>query len=116
MYNSVCRRRGVAEDSDVADHMCTYLLSSKSDNTIKKYFYSFKKWQNFCVDKKYKCLPAQHIHVAVFITELLDSQCSVHTISSVIYSIKWAHDTNGLEDPTNNVIKFVVIHETFEGP
>ena len=96
------QKAGVAEDSDVADRMCTYLLSPKSDNTIKKYFYSFKKWQNSCVDKKYKCLPAQHIHVAVFITELLDSQCSVHTISSVIYSIKWAHDINGLEDPTNN--------------
>ena len=40
--------------------------------------------------------------MAVFITELLDSQCSVRTISSVIYSNKWAHDIKGLEDPTNN--------------
>ena len=27
----------------------------------------------------------------------------MHTISSAVYSIKWAHDINGLEDPTNNV-------------
>ena len=32
------QKAGVAEDLDVADRMCTYLLSSKSDNTIKKYF------------------------------------------------------------------------------
>lgn len=26
----------------------------------------------------------------------------MHTISSAIYSIKWAHDINGFSDPTNN--------------
>ena len=77
----------IAENSDVGDRMCRY-LASKSDDTIEKYFYSFKKWQKFCVDKNYKCLSAQHIRVAVFITELLDSQCLVHTIFSVIYSTK----------------------------
>ena len=109
------KKAGIAEDSDVADSMCTYLLSSKSDNTIKKFFYSFKKCKKFCVDKKYKRLHAQHNNVAVFKTELLDSQCSVHTTSSVVYSltIKWAHDINGLEDPTNNA--FVKKEEMFEG-
>ena len=47
-------------------------------------------------------MPAQHIHVAIYITSLLDSKRTVHTISSAVYSIKWAHDINGLEDPTNN--------------
>ena len=32
----------IAENSDVGDRMCN-LLASKSDDTIKKYFYSFKK-------------------------------------------------------------------------
>ena len=82
--------------------MAGYLLDSRSDNTTKKYYYSFKKWQDFCIAKNFKVLPAQHIHVAIYITHLLDSNCSVHTISAAAYSIKWAHDINGLEDPTNN--------------
>lgn len=90
------------DNSDLGASMCRYMLASKSENTVKKYYYSFKKWQEFCSNKRYKCLPAEHIHVAIYLTELLDLNCSVHTISSAIYSIKWAHDINGLSDPTNN--------------
>ena len=90
------------EDQGLADRMSYYLLASKSDNTVKKYYYSFKKWQEFCAGKNYIALPAQRIHVAIYITSLLDSKRTVHTISSAVYSSKWAHDINGLEDSTNN--------------
>ena len=96
------QRAGITEDPGLTDRMCKYLLASKSYNTVKKYFYSFRRWQDFCVSKNYKSLPAQHIHVAIYITELLDSQCSVQTVSAAVYSIKWAHAIKGLEDPTNN--------------
>ena len=76
------------DDSDLEACMCRYLLASRSENTVKKYYYSFKKWQEFCSNKRFKSLPAEHIYVAIYLTELLDLNCSVHTISSAIYSIK----------------------------
>lgn len=54
------------DDSDLGASMCKYLLASKSENTVKKYYYSFKKWQEFCSSKKFKCMPAEHIHVAIY--------------------------------------------------
>lgn len=90
------------DDSDLGASMCKYMISSKSDNTVKKYYYSFKKWRDFCNSRQYRYLPAEHIHVAIYVTQLLDLNSSVHTISAAIYAIKWAHDINGFADPTNN--------------
>ncbi|KAJ8321407.1 hypothetical protein KUTeg_001044 [Tegillarca granosa] len=67
------------------------MLSSKSDST----------WKQFCSEKSFVYLQASSIHVAIYLTNLLDQNCS-HIISSTIYSIKWAHDVNGLLDPTDN--------------
>ena len=92
---------GVADDR-IADRMCQHLMSSKSDSTVKKYFGNFKKWQDFCTRRGYTSLPAQPILIAVYLTELLDSGASHHAIGATIYSIKWAHEMNGLVDPTNN--------------
>ncbi|KAJ8321406.1 hypothetical protein KUTeg_001043 [Tegillarca granosa] len=78
-------------DNDLGKRMCKYMLSSKSDST----------WKQFCSEKSFVYLQASSIHVAIYLTNLLDQNCS-HIISSTIYSIKWAHDVNGLLDPTDN--------------
>ena len=54
------------------------------------------KRQGFCA------LPTQSIHVALYITHLLDSGASCNTINSAVYSIKWADRLNNLTDPTDN--------------
>lgn len=77
-----CLRRAGIDDPDLGARMCKYMLGSKSENTVKKYYNSFKKWQDFCSVKQFKALPAQHIYMAIYLTELLNSNCSVHTISS----------------------------------
>jgi integrase len=40
--------------------------------------------------------------VALFITHLLDSNCSDNIVNSSVCAIKWFHDINGFPDPTNN--------------
>ncbi|XP_063420589.1 uncharacterized protein LOC134705803 [Mytilus trossulus] len=47
-------------------------------------------------------LPANPVHVALYLTYLIDKHCSPTVIDSAVYSIKWAHELNGFNDPTNN--------------
>jgi integrase len=86
----------------LADKMADYLLKSKADSTNRKYHSSFKKWENFIVSKGGSALPASPIHVALYVTNLLDNGCSDSTVLSSVYGIKWAHKLNNMPDPTEN--------------
>ena len=82
--------------------MCRYILQSKSDGTVKKYYSYFNKWKLFCDKNGYDVMPAQPIHITLFLTELLDKCVTYCLISSIVYSIKWVHRINGENDPTEN--------------
>ena len=73
------------------------LLDARSDSTVKKYYYSFMKWEKLAKVHSLISLPASPIHVF-----LLDSGATYSTVSSAFYSIKWAHDMCGQLDPTGN--------------
>ncbi|XP_053373596.1 uncharacterized protein LOC123527851 isoform X1 [Mercenaria mercenaria] len=89
-------------DFSKVDSLCDHLLKCKSENTTKTYNSGFKRWKVYCSNKGYTALPASPILVAVYLTELLDSSSSYHTVSKAFYGIKWAHELNGLDDPTRN--------------
>ena len=96
---------GVQENTylkDLADKMSYFLTSSRSDNTTKSYFYSFKRWEDFITKEGLCALPAQPIHVALYLTHLLDKGASCNTLNSAVYSIKWVHNLNNFNDPTDN--------------
>ena len=78
------------------------LLDSRSDNTVKKYYYSFMKWEKFSKEHSLISLPASPIHVCLYLVHLLDSGATYSTISTAFYAIKWAHDMCGQLDPTGN--------------
>ncbi|XP_063414138.1 integrase/recombinase xerD homolog [Mytilus trossulus] len=82
--------------------MCELLINSKSDNTVKSYFNSYKRWERFITLQGHKSLPAQPVHVALYLTHLLNNNSTCHPISNAVYGIKWAHEINGLSDPTSN--------------
>ena len=82
--------------------MSSFLINSKSENTSKSYFLSFKRWDNFIKRKGLCALHAQSIHVALYITYMLDSGDSCNTVNSAVYSTKWAHRLSNLTDPTDN--------------
>ena len=73
---------------DLSDHMCRYLLSSKSDSTNKAYKLGFQRWKTFINGHEQTEIPAQPVHVALYITHLLDSGASYSTVNNAIYSIK----------------------------
>ena len=82
--------------------MCELILNSKSDNTIKSYFYVFKRWEQFISLHDHCAIPAQPVHVALYLTSLLNNWSSFHPVCNAVYRIKWAHEINGLPDPTTN--------------
>lgn len=89
-------------DDTITSSMCKYLVNSKSDSTVRKYYIYFQKWQSFCKENSFDPMPAQPIHVAIYVTRLLDLQSSYSVISASVYSIKWAHSLCGKSDPTDN--------------
>ena len=82
--------------------MTSFIVDSKSENTSKKYFYSFNRWKKFAKEHNLSDLPAEPVHIALYITKLIDERCSPSVVNSAVYSIKWAHNLNGFIDPTNN--------------
>ncbi|XP_052080798.1 uncharacterized protein LOC127718788 [Mytilus californianus] len=96
---------GVSPDNklrNLANKMSAFIVESKAENTSKKYFYGFKRWKTFINEHKMSELPANPVHVALYLTYLIDKHCSPSVIDSAVYSFKWAHELNGFNDPTNN--------------
>ena len=52
--------------------------------------------------KNYQSVPADPIHVTIFISNLVDQNCSFSVISAVFYAIKWVHNINNFVVPTEN--------------
>ena len=77
-------------------------MSSKSENTTKSYFSAFKRWENFITAQGQSALLASPIHVALYLTHLLQKGASQHTVNNAVYAIKWAHNCAGLTDLTEN--------------
>ena len=92
----------MADSGDLAGRMAGYVLSSKAENTNKKYFAYFNRSKLFCNSKGYPFKPADPIHVAIYLTYLLDNKASFNVNSAAFYSIKWVHEINDLSDPTSN--------------
>lgn len=84
------------------DKLSTFLMDSRSINTTKKYFGTFNRWKQFSSFYNLPCLPAQSIHIALYLTHLIDKKSTSSVIDSVIYSLKWVHSLFGLQDPTDN--------------
>nr|XP_022287905.1 uncharacterized protein LOC111100391 isoform X1 [Crassostrea virginica] len=82
--------------------MGEYILKSRSENTSKKYLSSFNRWAKFIGSKGKPAIPANPIHISLYLTHLLNIGCSFHVLSSALYAIKWAHSILGHMDPTDH--------------
>ena len=82
-------------------HFSNYIVNSGSENAAKTYFNSFKRWEAFISIHCFKSLPALPVHIAVYLTHLLDTGATSMIIYSAVYSIEWVHELNNYTDPTN---------------
>ncbi|KAK3083122.1 hypothetical protein FSP39_014546 [Pinctada imbricata] len=69
---------------NLASKITDYLVQSKSKNTTKGYFNAFKRWERYITSQGFCGLPANPIHVSLYITYLLESGASDHTVNSAI--------------------------------
>lgn len=100
---------GVHNNDSMASTMAGYLLQSRANATVKKYNLAFDQFVKYCDSNCLLSKPASPIVVAMYITSLLDHEKSDNVIISAVYGIKWAHNINGLVDPTeNNIVKLLM--------
>ena len=64
--------------------------------------HSFNRWRKFILQHGHSDIPGQPVHIALYITHLLDNGASYSSVNSAIYSIKWMHEISGHVDPTEN--------------
>lgn len=95
--------------TETSQKMAEYLVNSKSDSTVRKYYSYFIKWENYIKSKGGNSVPASPILISMYLTELIDKKCSYAVVSSTVYGIKWAHSLRNLPDPTdNNFVKNLI--------
>ncbi|XP_033761708.1 uncharacterized protein LOC117343458 [Pecten maximus] len=85
----------------LGENMVTHLLRSRSSNTNSKYFGAFRRWEKFITEEGACALPGAPIHVALYLTKLIDKSCSFNSVQAAFYGIKWAHKVCNFDDPTN---------------
>ena len=88
--------------TELADIMSLQLTKSRSEATTTKYLAAFKRWQTFIHEEGGVAIPAEPIHIALYISNLIDKGCSLSVMQSAVYAIKWAHTIRGSSDPTDN--------------
>jgi integrase len=88
--------------TELADVMAKQLIGARSGGTVDKYYAAYKRWKTFIQAEGGRALPAEPIHVALYISSLINQGSSVSVVQSALYSIKWAHNMHGANDPTDN--------------
>ena len=81
--------RGVEDGTymkQIESEISSLLINSKSENTFNSNLLSFKRGDNFIKKKKtgFYALPAQSVHVALYITHLLDPGVSRYKVNSAV--------------------------------
>lgn len=85
---------------DLAATLPDILVQSKSVNTRKKYERGFGAWRTWaCKFSEIQVFPANSLHIALFVTSMIQSGTSCAILNEVHYGLKWFHELGGLSDP-----------------
>ncbi|KAL4231908.1 hypothetical protein ACF0H5_009484 [Mactra antiquata] len=63
---------GIDDNDYVINRMATHVLASRADNTVSKYSQQLKHFNQFCNIKGFANAPAHSIHVAMYLSSLID--------------------------------------------
>jgi len=101
---------------NLSSDLISLQMSSKATSTICKYSSSWNVWRTWAESKAdIPTIPASPLHVALFLTDLYlsctEKGTGPSTIESVVYAIRWADSTAGLDPPTDHPI----VQSTLEG-
>ena len=80
-----------------------HILSARAPAMVNTYDRVFRRWKEFALSKhELSYLPANPIHIAIYLQYVLESTRSDSLADTVFFSIKWAHKSAGLVSPTDN--------------
>jgi len=79
-------------------------INCRRKNTIKRYEQYFKLWENWSRNRKLTTLPANPVHVSLFMQTLLNEKRTLPVIESTFYAIKFFHKNLRYKDPCKDPI------------
>ena len=87
----------------------SFVQSSKSDSTLKKYKCYFKKCERWCKSCSLQYLPATSATVSIYIGGLIQQGISVVILDSNFYAIKWYHHFYFENNPCSNKLVSLIL-------
>ena len=91
------------ELQELAQLLPTVVLSrSRAPSTVRNYSSAFLRWKS-CATQKYDsqaCLPAKPLHVALYLTYLVQKSSTSAQIVEASNATSWAHQLTAADDPT----------------
>ena len=88
------------------------LFHARAENTTKSYHAAFSKWIDWAAAyPEIKVLPAQPVHIVLYLTHLAHSVKSFSSISQFTCAVSWMHSTHGFNSP----IKTPIVAEVING-
>ena len=83
--------------------VASLVSESRSSSTVKGYFSAFMRWKSWARQNDIEeCLPARSIHVAVYLSCLVEQSKTPSPITQAFYGIKWAHSVISVPSPTDS--------------
>ena len=98
---------------EVANAAEKFARAARSNATKRAYASDFRDFSNWCDANRLRCLPAESLTVALYITALAERGRKVATISRRLISIGSVHRKEGHDNPCDKSQK--VVRETMQG-
>ena len=88
--------------SDIVPGLIDLQLDAKAPSTVVKYKSGWLQWREWALSKfGVPVIPAKHLHIALFISELAkrcsENNIGISSIESAVYAMKWGHAMAGIE-------------------
>ena len=80
------------------------LVHSRSDNTVKNYFYAFQAWDRWAKLYGVVSLPAQAVSFALYLLYRIQQGASYAVCKGAFYGVKHVHNLYMLPDPTEQTL------------
>ena len=99
--------------AELAEEVPELLQQARAPATNTAYGLAFEKWKNWAVKfTEVTVLPAEPMHVALFLTSLSNSVNSFASINTMACAITWAHGMAGLPSPCHDILVKEVLNGT----
>eukprot|EP00117_Sycon_ciliatum_P027704 scpid40646/ scgid22450/ len=88
-----------SEMSLLAQQLPTVLEGARAKSTVKKYKASFTQWQRWAKGQGISALPADPLHVALYLVKKIATSSTPAPVSAAAHGISWKHNTYSHPDP-----------------